>query len=80
MVQDHLLFGGSIQNTSSHSTPVLGRLSVGMGRTAPRPGSIRGVVGAGEVAAHQSPGNEGFVSGIAVIPGVGRRSPCDRDV
>ena len=37
------------------------------------------MVGA-EVAAHQSSGNEGIVSGIAVISGVGRRSPCDRDV
>ena len=37
------------------------------------------MVGPGEVAAHQS-GNEGFVSSIAVIPGVGRRSPCDGDV
>ena len=33
----------------------------------------RGVVRAGEVAAHQSSQNEGIVSGIAVISGVGRR-------
>ena len=39
----------------------------------------RGVVGA-EVAAHQSSQNEGIVSGVAVISGVGRRSPGDRDV
>ena len=38
------------------------------------------MVGAGEVAAHQSSGNEGIVSGIAVISGVGRQSPCDCDV
>ena len=34
---------------------------------------VRGVVGAGEVAAHQSSRNEGNVSGVAVISGVGRR-------
>ena len=50
-----------------------------MGRTPPRSCSVRGVVGA-EVAAHQSSRNEGIVSGIAVIPGVGCRSLCDRDV
>ena len=38
------------------------------------------MVGAGEVAAHQSFQNEEIVSGIAVISGVGHRSPCDRDV
>ena len=38
------------------------------------------MVGAGEVAAHQSSRNEGNVSGVAVISGVGRQSPCDRDV
>ena len=32
------------------------------------------------VAAHQSFQNEEIVSGIAVISGVGHRSPCDRDV
>ena len=72
--------GGSIWDTLSGSTPVLGRVSVGVGRTPPRSGSVQGVVGAGEVAAHESSRNEGTVSGIAVISGVGRRSPCDRDV
>ena len=38
------------------------------------------MVGPGEVVAHQSPGNEGIVSRLAVIPGVGRKSPCDSDV
>ena len=37
------------------------------------------MVGAGEVAGHQSSRNEGIVSSIAVISGVGRRSPCDLD-
>ena len=72
--------GGSIRDTRSGSTPVLGRVLVGVGHTPPRPCRVRGVVGAGEVAAHQSSRNEGIVSGIAVISGVGRRSPCDRDV
>ena len=72
--------GGSIQDTCSRSTPVLGRVSVGVGRTPPRPGSVRGVVRAGEVAEHQSSGNEDFVSGIAVISGVRRRLPCDHAV
>ena len=72
--------GGSIRDPCSRSTPVLGHLSVGVGRTPPRSGGIRGVVGPGEVAARQYPGNEGFVSSIAVIPGVGCRSPCDSDV
>ena len=72
--------GGSIQDTHSGSTPVLGCVSVGVGRTPPRPGSVRGVVGAGEVAAHQSSRNEGIVSGTAVISGVGRWSPGDRNV
>ena len=35
------------------------------------------MVGVGEVAAHQSSQNEGIVSGIAVISGVGRWLPCD---
>ena len=73
--------GGSIWGTSSRSTPVLGCVSVGVGRTPPRLGSVRGVVGA-EVAAHQSSGNEGIVSGIAVISGVGRRVTvmCDNSM
>ena len=44
-----------------------------MGRTPPRSCSVWGVVGAGEAAAHQCSRNEGIVSGIAVISGVGRR-------
>ena len=63
--------GGSI-DTRSGSTPVLGCYSVGVGCTPPRLCRVRGVVGA-EVAAHQSSRNEGNVSGVAVISGVGRR-------
>ena len=72
--------GGSIRDTCSGSIPVLGHVSVRVGRTPPRPCHVRCVVGAGEVAAHQSSRNEGIVSGIAVMSGVGRRSPCDHDV
>ena len=72
--------GGSIRDTCSRSTPVLGHVSVGVGRTPPRSDGVRGVVGTREVAAHQSSGNEGNVSGIAVFSGVGHRSPCDRVV
>ena len=70
----------SIRDTRSGSTPVLGHIKVGMGHTPPRSSGVRGVVGAGEVAAHQSSRNEGIVYGIAAISGVGRRSPCGCDV
>ena len=53
--------GGSIWDTCSRSTPVLGRVSVWVGRTPPRSEGFRGVVGAGEVAAHQSSGNESSI-------------------
>ena len=71
---------GSIRDTRSRSTPVLGRILVGVGRTPHRPGSVRGVVGAGEVAAQQYSRNESIVSGFVVVSGVGQRSSCDRDV
>ena len=71
--------GSSIRDTCSGSTPVLGHVSVGVGRTPPRSVRVQGVVG-GEVAAHQSSRDEGTVSGIAVISGGGHRSLCDCDV
>ena len=46
--------GGSIRDTRSGSTPVLGRVSVEVGCTPPRPCHVRAVVGAGEDAAPQS--------------------------
>ena len=69
-------------SSSPHSHPdivsdVLGRISSVTGFA---PGGVWGVVGAREVAAHQSSGNESNVSGIVVFSGVGRRLPCDRDV
>ena len=72
--------GGSIRDTRSRSTPVLGRVSVGVGCTPPRSCRVRDVVGAGEVPAHQPSRNEGNVSGVAVISGVSRHFPCDHDV
>ena len=50
MVRDHLLKGVRF------GTPALDLhlYSVGVGRTPPRSSSVRGVVGAGEVNAHQS--------------------------
>ena len=44
--------GGSVRDTCSRSTPVLGRLSIRVGRTPPRSGGIRSVVEPGEIAAH----------------------------
>ena len=72
--------GGSIRDTRSGSTPVLGLVSVRVGRTPPRSCSVRGVVGAGEVTAHQPSRNEGIVSVIAVISGICYLSLCDCDV
>ena len=51
-----------------------------MGRTPPRSICIQGVVGAGEFSAHQSPGDEGPVPGLAVLSGDGHRPSCDCDV
>ena len=61
MVRSHLLKGVRFGSPAPDLQPVLGRVSVGVGCTPPRPSSVRGVVGAGEVAAHQSSGNEGIV-------------------
>ena len=71
--------GGSFRDTCSGSSPVFGCISVGVGLT-PRSVCVRGVVGAGEFSAHQSPGDEGPVPGLAVLPGDGHRSSCDRNV
>ena len=76
MVRNHLLKGVRFGTPA----PDLHLVSVGVGSTHPRSCRVRGVFGAGEVAAHQSSRNEGIVSGIAVISRVGHRSPCDRNV
>ena len=72
--------GGSIRDTSSGSTPVLGLVSIGVGRTPPRSFRVRDVVRGGKVVAHQSSRDEGNVSGIAVILRGGRRSSSDHNV
>ena len=72
--------GGSIQDTCAGSSPVFGRVFVGVGRSPPRSKRVRGVVRPGEVAAHQSSRNEGPVPGSSGISGRCHRSPCDSDV
>ena len=72
--------GGSIRDTCSGSTPVFGRVFVGLGCSPPRSKRVRGVVRPGEVVAHQSSRNEGPLPGSS---GFSRRcslSPCDSDV
>ena len=80
MVRDHLLVGGSIRDTCSGSTPVFGRVFVGLGCSPPRSKRVRGVVRPGEVVAHQSSRNEGHVLGPSSLSRSCLRSPCDRDV
>ena len=72
--------GGSIRDTCAGSSPVFGRVFVGVGCSPPRSKRVRGVVRPGEVAAHQSSRNEGPISGSSGISRRGQRSPCDRDV
>ena len=72
--------GGSIRDTCSGSTPVFGRVFVGLGCSPPRSKRVRGVVRPGEVVAHQSSRNEGPVPGPSSLSRSCSRSPCDRDV
>ena len=71
---------GSIRDTCAGSSPVFGRVFVGVGCSPPRSKRVRGVVRPGEVAAHQSSRNEGPVSWSSGISRRCHRSPCDRDV
>ena len=71
--------GGWIRDTCAGSSPVFGRVFVGVGCSPPRSKRVRGVVRPGEVAAHQSSRNEGPVPGSSGISRC-QRSPCDRDV
>ena len=71
--------GGSIRDTCSGSTPVFGRVFVGLGCSPPRSKRVRGVVRP-EVVAHQSSRNEGPVPGSSGFSRRCSRSPCDRDV
>ena len=72
--------GGSIRDTCSGSTPVFGRVFVGLGCSPPRSKRVRGVVRPGEVVAHQSSRNEGPLPGPSGLSRRCSRSPCDRDV
>ena len=71
--------GGSIRDTCSGSTPVFGRVFVGLGCSPPRSKRVRGVVRP-EVVAHQSSRNEGPFPGSSGFSRRCSRSPCDRDV
>ena len=48
------LDGGLIRDTCAGSSPVFGRVLLGVGRSPPRSTHVRGVVRPGEVASHQS--------------------------
>ena len=68
---------GSISDTCSGSSPAFGRFLFGVGRSPPRSTCVRGVVGPGEVAAHQSSRNEGSFlrpSGISICHRSSRNS------
>ena len=71
--------GGSFRDTCSGSTPVFGRVFVGLGCSPPRSKRVRGVVRP-EVVAHQSSRNEGPLPGSSGFSRRCSRSPCDRDV
>ena len=71
---------GSIRDTCSGSTPVFGRVFVGLGCSPPRSKRVRGVVRPGEVVAHQSSRNEGPLPDSSGFSRRCSRSPCDRDV
>ena len=68
--------GGSIRDTCSGSTPVFGRVFVGLGCSPPRSKRVRGVVRPGEVVAHQSSRNEGPLPGSSGFSRRCSRSPC----
>ena len=50
---------GTVRDTCSRSSPAFGRFLFGVGRSPPRSLRVLGVVGPGEVDAHQSSRNEG---------------------
>ena len=72
--------GGSIRDTCSGSSPVFGRVLFRVGCSPPRSTCVRGVVGTGEVAAHQSSRDEGAVLGPSVVLRRCYRSSRDSDV
>ena len=72
--------GGLIWDTCPGSSPVFGRVLFGVGRSPPRSTRVRGVVGPGKVAAHQSSRDEGSVLGPSVVSKRCHRSSRDSDV
>ena len=74
------LDGGSIRDTCAGSSPVFGRVLLGVGRSPPRSTRVRGVVRPGEVASHQSSLNEGPLSGSSGLSRRRHRSSRDGDV
>ena len=72
--------GGSIRDTCSGSSPVFGCVLFGVGRSPSRSTRVRGVVGPGEVDAHQSSRNEGSFLRPSGIPIRCHRSSRDSDV
>ena len=72
--------GGSIRDTCSGSSPVFRRVLFGVGRSPPRSTRVRGVVGPGEVVAHQSSRDVGSILGPSGISKRCHRSSCDGDV
>ena len=74
------LNGGSIRDTCAGSSPVFGRVLLGVGRSPPRPTRVRGVVRPGKVAPHQSSRNEGPLSGSSGLSRRSHRSSRDSDV
>ena len=71
--------GGSIQDTCFGSSPVFRRILFWVGRPPHRSTCVRGVVGPGKVAAHQSSQDEGAVLGPSVVSRC-HRSSCDSNV
>ena len=74
MVKDHLLMGVQF------GTPVFGHVLLEMRCSPPRSKHVRGVVGPGEVVAHQSFRDEGSILGSAGISRRCHRPLCDSDV
>ena len=72
--------GGSIRDTCSGSSPVFGHVLFGVGRSPPGSTHVRGVVGPGEVVAHQSSRDEGSVLGPSGISRRCHQSSRDSDV
>ena len=72
--------GEMLWSTFCGPPPVFGRIPVGVGSPPPRPVSVGDMDETGELAPHQPPGNEGPVSGPAIIPELSRRPSGDSDV